>query len=408
MQPKCDYDVTIVGGGMAGAALACSLSGKGLKIAVIESILFSAPEQPSYDDRGITLSLSSKRIFSGLKLWHKVEQYANPIEKIHVSEQGSFATVRLNAKDVNLSSLAFVVPAKHLGQCLIEQVQESDDIDYLCPAEFQGVELLSDHSLIEIKQANESIRFSSSLLVAADGSFSSIRQQAGLATRVKDYGQTAIVSNISFQKSLNNTAYERFTKHGPLAILPLRGNDAVCVYTVERNNSSYYMQCDEEVYAQQILKELGRRLGNIEKLGKRRSYPLRLVECTEQVKRGLIVLGNAAHTIHPNAAQGFNLALRDVAGLAECILKLKENNQSLSSESLQQDYLAMRETDQNNVIQFSDTLAELFYNDSRFKKLIRFLVMTGFEKIPFAKRELITRGMGITSTQPKLVRGLSL
>lgn len=408
MQPKCDYDVTIVGGGMAGAALACSLSGKGLNIAVIESVLFSAEEQPSYDDRGITLSLSSKRIFSALNLWAKVKQFANPIEKIHVSEQGSFASVRLNASDVNLPSLAFVIPAKQLGQCLLEQVQAAEDIDYLCPAEFQGFELLHDHSTIDIKQTNETKRYSSRLLIAADGSFSSIRQQAGLATRVKDYGQTAIVSNISFQKPLNNTAYERFTKHGPLAILPLRANDAVCVYTVERNNSSYFMQCDETTYCEQILQEFGRRLGSIEKLGKRRSYPLRLVECTEQVKRGLIVLGNAAHTIHPNGAQGFNLALRDVAGLAECIIKLKDDNQLLASEKLQHDYLTMREADQNNVIQFSDGLTELFYNDSRFKKLLRFLAMTGIEKIPFAKRELIKRGMGVTNAQPKLVRGMAL
>ena len=412
MQPEVlsgiDYDVTIVGGGMVGATLACSLSGQGLKIALIEQVLFNEPQQPSYDDRGITLSASSQRIFQALGLWDKISQFANPIEQIHVSEQSSFTVVRLHASDVKQAQLAFVIPAKLLGQCLLEQVAQAEDIDYFCPAELLNFKNDNVSTQIHLKYEEKEIEFVTSLLVASDGSFSSIREQEGLDTYIKDYGQTAIVCNITTQKKNNNTAFERFTSHGPLAILPLSSHNSVCVYTVARNDSAFYMQCDEEIYKEQLIKEFGRRLGNIEKIGQRRSYPLRLIECKEQVKPGLIILGNAAHTIHPNAAQGLNLALRDVAGLAECIIKAKKNNEPLGSDVTLKRYLEIRVDDQNNIIRFTDSIAEWFYNESVMKKFARRLAMTALEKVPFIKREFIKQGMGVANKQPKLVRGLSL
>ena len=208
---------------MVGASLACCLAKSRLRIAVLEQYPFDTELQPSYDDRGIALSLSSYRILNALDIWRDLADIGVPIRHIHVSDRGKFGFVHLHASDLNIDAMGYVVIGREIGAALLRKISTLENIDYLCPQTVSDVQVLDDIVQLELVGHTNAVTVNCKLLVAADGSSSSIREKLSIATEVRDYRQTAIVSNITMNKDHNNTAYERFTSQGPLALLPMSG-----------------------------------------------------------------------------------------------------------------------------------------------------------------------------------------
>ena len=400
-----DYDVVIVGAGMVGASLACTLASSNLRIGIIESVTLSHDQQPSYDDRGLTLSASSKRILEQINVWQQVQAHATPIKKIHVSEQGRFGFTHLDAKEAGYDELGNIVVARSLGKALHKQMASFKNVELICPAELKHFKRSNGVMEIEITESGETRTITAGLLVGADGSRSIVRRLAGINTNEKDFNQTAIVANVTTQKPNNATAFERFTSHGPVALLPIETHRSVLVFTVERENVEHYLSMHDAQFIKEVESEFGRRLGNIEQVGQRRSYPLFYIEALEQFQQQLVLLGNAAHSIHPNAAQGFNLGLRDVAGLAECITSGINKGYDISDISILEDYITLRQKDQKRIMQLSNKLAGIFYNEYPILSSARNAAMLLLDVVPELKKTFMQTTMGLAGIQPRLVRG---
>jgi 2-octaprenyl-6-methoxyphenol hydroxylase len=403
-----DYDAVIVGAGMVGASLACAIAPTGLRIGIIESVTLTNDQQPSYDDRGITLSPSSKRILEQINVWPQVQAYATPIKKIHISEQGRFGFTHLDAAEAGHNELGNVVVARSLGQALHKQMATFENIELICPAELKHFQRTNFGMTLEITDANGNRTISAGLLVGADGSLSLVRRLAGINTKENDFKQTAIVTNVTTQKPNNSVAYERFTTHGPVALLPIDKNRSVLVFTVERQDAEHYLNMVDGLFIKEVENQFGRRLGNIEQVGQCRSYPIHFIEALEHYQEYLVLLGNSAHSIHPNAAQGFNLGLRDVAGLAECISLGIKKGHAINDISLLENYVKLRHDDQQRVMQFSNRLASSFYNKKPLLSSARNIAMLMLDILPELKTSFVEKTMGIAGLQPRLVRGQSL
>jgi len=400
-----DYDVTIVGAGMVGASLACALAPSGLRIAIIEAVPLKNDYQPSYDDRGLTLSPSSKRILEHIDVWGDISSAISPIKKIHVSEQGRFGFTHLDASETNIKDLGYVVIARILGEALHEKMLSLKNISLICPAELKSFKRKDKMMTLEISNLGCSESITTGLLVAADGSQSLVRRLADIRIDKYDFGQTAIVANVTTQKPNQATAYERFTHHGPVALLPIDEYRSVLILTVATKNRNRYMSMADAQFIDGVETEFGRRLGKLEKVGQRRCYPIMFIEAVKQYQQQLILLGNAAHTIHPNSAQGFNLGLRDVAGLTECIFEAIEKRLNIDDISILEKYVSLRLSDQKRVIKFTNRLASIFYNKNPLLIPARCLAMLLLDTLPIVKKTFIQQTMGISGLQPRIVRG---
>jgi len=387
---------------MVGAGLACALAGSGYNIALLEAVSPDVDTQPSYDDRGLSLSLATQRILAALHVWPGLASEVEPIRHIHVSDRGRFGFVRLHASDLGLPAMGYVVVARQLGKALLDRVSEVENIDFLCPSRVVDVDMTADRVELKLDGNETAPVISCRLLVVADGTRSGLRDRLGFAVGEKDYGQTAIVANVSPERSHNNWAFERFTNSGPVALLPLCGNRCASVFTVPGEEAENFMTMADADYLERLQVRFGRRLGRLTRVGKRKAYPIVKLEPQTQSGRRSLLLGNAAHTIHPNGAQGFNLGLRDAAGLAEILLQSQATDPG--DPHLLQEYLNLRREDQRRVIRFTDRLAELFYNDDPLRILARDTGMLLTDLVPALKRAFMYRAMGLDGRQPSIVR----
>lgn len=388
------YDIIIIGGGMTGSSLAGVLSGSGLSIAVIEAASPAMETRPG-DNRGLALSLSSKNILHDNRLWQPLAADATPIKNIHVSDQRHFGSVRMSCRSINAEALGYVVAAGKLGQTLIQNMVMADNIDLFRPATLTDAEILESAVNINIKLPTGEKTISAKLIAAADGTKSLTRAMLGIETRTKDWRQTAIVSSVGTEKPHNNTAYERFTETGPIALLPCRDQRCALVYTVAADHADKYLRMDETLFLDELLTRFSYRLGRFSGLGQRKSYALKSLQAVEQIKHRVVILGNAAHTLHPNAAQGFNLGLRDVAVLAGVLNRAKQEKSDIGGLPILESYLKNREDDQQRTINFTNSLAANFYTGEMYKVIGRNLAMLATDLLPPIKHRLIRKATGL-------------
>ncbi|MGH8312567.1 MAG: FAD-dependent monooxygenase, partial [Gammaproteobacteria bacterium] len=313
-----DFDLLIAGGGLVGASLAAALAPLPLKVGVVEAVPFGAPSQPSYDERVTALSVGSQRIFARLGVWPALAAKAVPILAVHVSERGRFAQTRLSAQELGVEALGYVVPNRVIGAGLGGCLSRQANLQMLAPARVTAVTLQPECVVATVTGGAER-QVTSKLLVAADGAQSEIRTQLGIAARVWDYGQSALVCNLSVGRSQAGSAWERFTDQGTLALLPMGEERYACIWTADRARIEKLLLLPEAEFLQAAETLFNGRVGGFSRLGKRHSYPLKLVRAAAQTRARALVLGNAAHSLSPIAAQGFNLSLRDVAALADVL-----------------------------------------------------------------------------------------
>ncbi len=401
------HDLLIVGGGMVGASLAIALSGRGLRIGLVEAYPPGDPGQPSYDDRAIALAFGSRRIFETMGLWDDVAEDAEPIADIHVSDRGHFGFSHLSAREENVPALGYVVTARRLGHTLLGHLRACEDVELIAPAEVTAVSSDSDAAYISVQRNDEQIDLSAALLVAADGGKSFIREQLDVPTQRWEYGQSAIVTNVTPGKPHRNVAYERFTDSGPVALLPMSQGRCAVVWTVRDEDVDSVLALDDKQFLEAFQDRFGYRLGRFERVGKRASYPLSLLRVRESVRGRIAIIGNAAHTLHPIAGQGFNLGIRDVSALVDVLAEAQAEGVDLGSPTVLQEYEDWRLGEQRNTALATDGLARLFSNPLSPVRFGRNLGLLAMDLVPGARHRLARAAMGLAGRLPRLGRGVS-
>lgn len=408
MQVNDIYDILIGGGGLVGASLACALSGHGLRIGLIEAVPYGEPGQPSYDDRAIALAAGTQRIFTGMGLWPALESRVTPIHRIHVSDRGRFGFARLDRAEEGVPALGYVALGRDLGAVLSERLAACADVELIAPARVSGVESGVDAAQVRVADDTGERVLATRLLVAADGAQSTLRDLLEIPTTTWEYGQTALIANITPERPHANVAYERFTDTGPLALLPMSDDRCALVWTLRDDQVETILALDDTAFLARLQERFGQRLGRLLRVGRRSAYPLRLVRARESVRPRLALIGNAAHTLHPIAGQGFNLGLRDVAALAEVLLDARRDGRDIGAAAVLARYSDWRQGDHRRVIAFTDGLTRVFASPLPPLAMARDLGMLALDLCPPAKRLFARLTMGRAGRLPRLARGLEL
>ncbi len=384
--------LAIVGGGLVGASLALALQAgaraRGWKIVLVEPFAPGDAYQPSYDARSSALSYGSRQIFERLGLWPALAERAEAISQIQVSDQGRFGATRLSAEDEGVPALGYVLENAWMGHCLWRALDPAV-VEWRCPAEVVRMEALGDGYRLHL---NDDSSLDCDLAVLADGGRSGLREQLGIAVRHTPYEQCALIANITPAEAHDGQAFERFTAQGPLALLPLSEQRCALVWTRPPVDAERLQQLPEREFLSELQQAFGYRLGSLRKVGARHIYPLSLVEAAEQVRPHLVVLGNAAHSLHPVAGQGFNLSLRDAQALAQSLLA---SDKAPGDFATLQGYLRSQQQDQALTVGFSDRVTRLFGRGESLLVAGRTLGLLGLDLLPPAKRWFARQAMGL-------------
>ena len=397
--------VIIVGGGMVGLSLALMLAKSNIAVKLLEAVKYPnyddenvAPYHSSFDARNTALSRRSVQIYQKLGLWQALQQHATPILQVHITEQGSFGKARLVAEQEKVESFGQVIENAWLGRVLLTQVRQQALIELIDGVQVTALTQDTDHVQIEAMRNGEYIHsLKSKLVIAADGRDSFCRQAIGVGVDEHDYDQVAIVTTVQTSKPHQQVGFERFSALGPLALLPLPGEyRRSVVWPVEKGTEAEWLGEENDQHFLDALQETyGDRAGKFEKTGKRFSYPLAQVLAHKQAVGRVVLMGNAAHTIHPVAGQGFNLCLRDADVLVRFLMEQLAKSDDIGNPDNLLAYEQARLTDQQRVIKFCDSVVRGFSNQNPILKLLRNTGLIAFDVIPGVKPLVANYAMGL-------------
>ena len=390
--------ISIVGGGMVGASLALALqqhaARRGWRINLIEAQPPARGQtQPSFDARSTALSHGSYLLFEQLGIWAELAGQAEPIRQIHVSDRGHPGVTRLFAEKERVPALGYVVENAALGKVLLAALDPAV-VRWQAPARVVGAEPARSGWLMQVEAHEQLHEQATDLLIVADGGRSGLLEQLGIHRQVRPYGQTAIISNITSSQGHDGVAYERFTPNGPLALLPMSAGRSALVWTQPDAQVDEVMTLSDAAFLEALQDAFGFRMGALTRVGQRHAYPLSLIEAEEQVRTGLVVLGNAAHSLHPIAGQGFNLSLRDAMALADTLIDAPAHG-APGDLRLLEGYLDRQRQDQQQTIAFSDGLTRLFSNRRPVLAAGRNLGLLGMDIVAPLKSVFARQAMGL-------------
>lgn len=384
-----EFDVVIVGGGLVGMSLALALSHSALRVLAVEAQPPAAPQAPRWDERHFALGRASALALDALGVACARDGH-HPIRRIHVSRRGAFGRALLNAGDYGLPAFGQIVPARQLVQALEDAMARADRLARWRPATLRDIRHDADALVLDIADGDAIRTCRTRLLVAADGTESAIRQRFGIPVQRHDYGQTALVTAIETERPLDGTAYERFTDTGPMALLPLDGQRAGLVMTLPDAQASVVSEADDARFLAFAQDRFGTRLGRWRRVGRRQPWPLRLMVADAVVADRVVLVGNAAQTIHPIGAQGFNLGLRDATTLAETLIAARGD---VGEPAVLARYADARRDDRTRTMRFSDALARFMASDLSMGPLRSLALLAADQCAPIRDR-LVYAAMG--------------
>lgn len=396
------FDIVIIGGGLVGCVMAISLAQLKFSVALIESNPpVSQCKKEARDDRAIVLSLGSKHILQTLDLWSYFDAYATPVKSIQVSDQGHFGKTRINASEHQVEALGFVILAHPLSVGLSQALEMySENITLFYSAKFEKFD--GDTNTIFITANDKKILIKSDLVIAADGTSSPVRSALNIDSTLHDYDQSVIIGRVDLEKSHQHVAYERFTPQGPLAFLPDGDRSARVIWTLKTENAKEVANLKPELFIEHLQKEFGYRLGKLQNPTAPYVFPLKLLKAKELGKKGVILIGNSAHTLHPIAGQGLNLGLRDVAQLAELLFEYRHKNISFQDDRLLKEYTSLRVDDHRHIINITHSLVTIFSNSFLPAVVGRNFGLSLLDHIPFLSTSLTKGTLGLSGKISKL------
>ena len=395
------HDVVIVGGGLVGASLAIALARQGVEVGLVEAA--PAGQMPAvFDQRNLSFAAATVNALTALGVMQQLRTPTGPIRRIHISRQGDFGRVRLEAQDYGRATFGQVVVARDFGEALEARLAGLSGLTRYRPARFVGFAPdEAGHRALRIADAEGERTLHARLVVAADGTRSAVRAALGIGVDEHDYGQTLLVARVRATQAPDGTAYERLGDDGPTALLPRGDRHWGVVHGVAREQAETVAALDDAAWLARLQHAVGWRIGRLVASGERSAYPIARVVAQRLVADRAVVLGNAAQTIHPIGAQGFNLGLRDALTLAEEIAR----GDDPGAASRLAAYAARRREDRERTLAFSDGLARLTANPSPLLKPVRSAGLVAMEAQPSLQAFLVGGAMGFRGDVPALCRG---
>ncbi|YCI29977.1 2-octaprenyl-6-methoxyphenyl hydroxylase [Erwinia sp. PK3-005] len=386
--------VIIAGGGMTGATLALALSHLtqgSLPVTLIEAIAPGERAHPGYDGRAIALAAGTCQQLAAINLWPALADCATPITHVHVSDRGHAGFVNIDAADYEVKALGNVVELHEVGNRLYQRLRQAPGVTLRCPEQVSRIEQHQDHVSVTLGSGEQ---LQGSLLVAADGSHSRAAAACDVQWQREDYQQIAVIANVTTQIAPQGRAFERFTEHGPLALLPMSHGRSSLVWCHPPMAKSRIDSWSDAEFLAELQQAFGWRLGRFTQVGQRTSYPLALQSASRTVAHRLALVGNAAQTLHPIAGQGFNLGIRDVMSLAETLAVAQRQQEDPGSFAVLQRYHQRRGPDRAATIGVTDGLVRLFAN--RYLPLVigRNLGLMTMDNLPWLRNRLAERTLG--------------
>jgi 2-octaprenyl-6-methoxyphenol hydroxylase len=390
-------DVVVVGGGLVGASLAIALGPSGKRVTLIEA---AAPPQsaPVWDEREIALNVVSRRIYQGLGVWDRLAAEATPILATHISERGRFGVARFTAEEAGEAALGWNVPVRALGAALWQKLGDFPNLTVLCPEKVKGIEKESE--LVRVIPSEARDPLPSKLVVACDGAQSAVRRALGIGARETDYEQTAVVTAVRPERPHQGVAYERFMPDGPIALIPKPADRCGLIWTVPTAKAATMLAWSDAEFLVQLQDAFGMRLGRFLEVGRRNGHALTRVLSDALTAPRVIFAGNAAQTLHPIAAQGFNLGLRDVATVAE----LAGGAADPGAAGVLAEYEKRRIGERGTVSDFTDGLVRIFSNDIPGLATTRHWGLLALDLLPPLKQAVMRQNLGFAGGTPRIAR----
>lgn len=399
-----NVDVLISGGGVVGLSLALALrkADSELGVAVVERSRSAGRD----DGRASAIAAAARHIFSALGVWDEIISVAQPIHEMIVTDSRADDVSRpifltFDGTLADGEPFAHMVPNAALQSVLVDAALAAG-VEFIRPASVTRFSVNVGKVEVEVDSGRQRL---ASLLVAADGSRSSLREQAGIKTLRWDYPQSGIVATISHQRPHNGRAEEHFLPSGPFAVLPLRGNRSSLVWTESRSKAEDLSGSDNPSLSREIEQRIGYHLGSIEIEGPVQTFPLGLRVAREFVRPRFCLVGDAAHFIHPLAGQGLNLGLRDVAALAETIIETRRLGLDIGAADQLERYQRWRRFDTAEMSLLTDGLNRLFSNDNPVIRLARDIGLGLVDRMPSLKSLMINQAAGQGNEIPRLLKG---
>ncbi|MFQ2399262.1 FAD-dependent 2-octaprenylphenol hydroxylase [Aeromonas dhakensis] len=402
-----NVDVVIVGGGMVGLGLAAALKGSALKVAVVEGQLPTPALDEAPDNRVSALSLASQRILQQVGAWRGIEaRRLQPYVQMEVWEQDSFGRIAFDAASLRQSELGHIVENRVIQLALLDAIEGANNIQLLSPARASSLQSGEAGSLLLLEDGRA---LSAKLVVAADGAHSWVRRQADIPLTSWDYGHHALVATVRCAEPHEAVARQIFTPEGPLAFLPLWQPDLCSiVWSLPAARAEALCQCDDEQFNRQLTTAFDGRLGLCQVEEARSAIPLTARYARDFARERLVLVGDAAHTIHPLAGQGVNLGLLDAAALAEQILRNQAAGKDIGLLANLRGYERWRKSEAASMLAAMEGLKRLFAGANPLKKLVRGAGLCAFDLLTPLKQSVIRAAMGLEGELPALAKGNNL
>jgi 2-octaprenyl-6-methoxyphenol hydroxylase len=395
-----NHNVLIIGGGLVGASLAIALDAAGIAATLVETAAPRADAQPSYDERNLALARATVNGLDAIGVWRHAVAHATPIRHIHVSRSGEFGTARIDAEKHGVDALGYTLPARELGTALLRRLDECTRLTRFAPATLAALQPLArGWWRAQIRTADGMREIDTPLLVGADGTESFVRTQLGIDVERHDYRQTLFVCTVTPERDHRQRAYERFADGGPIALLPLAERRCGLVLTVSADEADAVVAMDDAAFLELAQRRFGWRLGRLSRPGKRYPYAIHRVAAQKVTGPRAVLVGNAAQTVHPIGAQGFNLGLRDALTLAELVAAAADPG----ATDLLARYAARRAADREGTMAMSHGLVRLACLPQPLLAPLRSLALLACDRVPPLQRALARRGMGFRGEPPLAV-----
>jgi 2-octaprenyl-6-methoxyphenol hydroxylase len=398
-----DYDLVIVGGGIAGLTLASALKNSGLNILLVEAYVESAAVNKG---QAYAVHMLSAKIFQGIGVWKQILPNIEAYRRVNLSDANYPSVVEFNIQDIGSDDLGYVAEHQALLYPLQEFVKNCSNVTLLCPAKVVEIDYQADAAIAKINIAGEIMTIRSKLIVAADGARSPIREAAKITTRGWKYWQSCIVAFVKPEKSHNQTAYEKFQASGPFAILPLPGNRCRIVWTAPHAEAKALWELDDEQFLAELTKRYGSHMGKLQLLGSRFTFGVQLMQSDKYVLNRLALVGDAAHNCHPVGGQGLNLGIRDVAALAQVIQEAHQTGEDIGNIRVLKKYERWRKIENLAILGFTDILDRVFSNNFLPIVIVRRLGLLVMKHVPLIKVFALKLMIGLLGRTPKIAQNI--
>jgi 2-octaprenyl-6-methoxyphenol hydroxylase len=403
-----NYDIVIAGAGLAATSLIAALSHAGFSIAVLETHLPELPKQ-SADSRPLSLTYGSKRILETVGIWQELAPQAEAIQTVHVSQANHFGVLRFRAEEEGVPALGYVVSFDELQNLLYQRAARMQSVQFIPIEKITDIQYQAGKTAVTVQTIQGQKMLHAQLFAAADGAHSPSRDLLGIPAIEKTSDDVALTALVELAEGHQHCAYERFTEQGIIAVLPLRNvNRCRIVWSLPKTLAATVAEWSDQQLAKYLQNALHDRLGDWRLLERGKVFPLQTVQAVEQIAKGAVLLGNAAHTLYPVAAQGFNLGLCDNAVLAEILVEARRQGLALGDRAVLTQYINRRRADQRWISGFTGAIGQFFDCQIPGLAAIRGVGLLATDLLTPLKRRLARRLLGLAGKTPKLSLGIPL